>query len=363
MISSFLRLAGALGLLASSTELPPVRAADPVGVAAVSDANQLMKLANQHFLHGRFDEERSVRLRLVHLLEGYPGRSDQERRKQLGHLSSVERLLALPTGERESVRAARNAFVAAVRAAPADRRREAHADAIRNVIASQEQTLGPDDGALSELEFMLGVVLQDLGRFDEAERHLLRAAELRTAQRGEASAGPVITQLCLLRVRQGRSAEAIHHGEMAVRLVAAGWGQGSDEVVATEFNLAVAYNNAGRQSEAEPLFAAAERYWLQTVGPEDQLTLLCRYERARSLAVLRPAESIRLFEETIAAVERPGRGADLLAEAKPSLYREYADVLRAAGRTGEADVAAKKAADMKAADGINPSDPLPNESR
>ena len=121
----------------------------------------------------------------------------------------------------------------------------------------------------------LGRTYLELGEYGRAEPHLLRALVLRRQARGEEHPETVraMSQVAVLRWRQGRLDEAERLGRQAVEIGRRVGGQDHPDTLTYEMNLASLYRSQGRYPEAEPLHQHNLEAKLRILGAEHPDTL------------------------------------------------------------------------------------------
>lgn len=208
----------------------------------------------------------------------------------------------------------------------------------RRALELAERVHGPDHPATGLAVNNLGALLREQGRTEEAEPLMRRALHVR--ERTEGMASPLTAQsLCTLGMI------AADRGDMSIaeslvrssldrrRAVLA---KGHPEIAESCLALARVLLVFGkdRADEALKLSAEAVSGYRAALGPANALTLVATHVKADALvAVGRQAESERVHEEVIAAIETlPASRETTLADA----LREFSQHLLEAGKASRA---------------------------
>ena len=144
-------------------------------------------------------------------------------------------------------------------------RRQGDADVGRayydRAIRLLEQLDGPEHPDLSVPLTNRSILLQGLGRFDEAREDLRRVLELSRRGSGDDSleVADAYAQLALLELRRRDFAQALDHGERALRMARAKLPAGHADFAFYESTLAHVLSARGRWAEAQRLFESAAR--------------------------------------------------------------------------------------------------------
>jgi tetratricopeptide (TPR) repeat protein len=207
----------------------------------------------------------------------------------------------------------------------------------RRALAIAEASFGPDDRRLLQSRLELASLLLQTGAKDESAR--LATAAHGGLERALAEAqGQVATSLKFLGTLAmlGRDlATARTHFQRAVELSEQAAGPSDPETAKHLGNLATILTAQGHPAEAEELLLRAMAIWDATPAPHPVYTVqiftgLAKLKLQRGAT----AEGLELFARGLAIQERAWGATS--PRLRP-LLRDYAEALRAAGRTAEAD--------------------------
>ena len=124
--------------------------------------------------------------------------------------------------------------------------------AAREAMAINERSAPANSPYRLEPEIVLADVLLDLERYDEAERHTLKAIELARSLHGDSGdyMESALSTLATLRMEQGRLDEAERALRETIRLASLGFGKDSTNVTGARTALAVVQLKADRVDDA-----------------------------------------------------------------------------------------------------------------
>jgi serine/threonine protein kinase len=153
---------------------------------------------------------------------------------------------------------------------------------------------------------MVGEAYRTLGRYGDAEPHLKRAVELRTAKLGPDDPDTLTSKhlLALLYYQQGKYGPAERLYRKVLRARAAKLGPNDPQTLTTKDNLGALYLAREKYDQAEPLIREALRGRADTLGPNDRNTLTSKnnlaalYSAQRKYALAEP-----LLQEVLRARE------------------------------------------------------------
>ncbi len=181
----------------------------------------------------------------------------------------------------------------------------------------------------------IGEAYLALGRFDEAEGHLLRATEWVESERGPFSADHVamLSTLARLDAQRGRYERALERYEELLPHVRRTFGPDHETTTAHRLNLAIVLFEVGRVEEALAIAREAMEARRSLYGDVDPRVLAATLTLASQLGLAGHAEEA---EELFLEVERGLRRLPNAARVLPNFSNQYAGFLLSRERAGEA---------------------------
>ena len=174
--------------------------------------------------------------------------------------------------------------------------------AFETAAAATRQTSGPDTEDNLIVLHTLGTGLRDVGRLAEAADVLRDVLRRRAALLGADSTGTLMTanSLAVTYATAGRHDEAIELQRDTRDRLLARFGPAHQAVLNSEANLALAIGGAGRWAEALPMLEAAFRASTERRGAEDNATVRLAANLARAFGELgRHEEAVRVLEPSL----------------------------------------------------------------
>jgi eukaryotic-like serine/threonine-protein kinase len=134
----------------------------------------------------------------------------------------------------------------------------------------------------ASIRLTIGETYRALARFREAEEHLEKSVQLRTAQLGDDHTDTLTSKnsLALLFKSQGQYARVAPLFEDLVQARTAKLGAGHRDTLSSKHDLATVYHALGRFDKAEPLFLEVVQASTATLGADDRRTLACKHDLA-----------------------------------------------------------------------------------
>jgi len=209
-----------------------------------------------------------------------------------------------------------------------------------SALARLERSRGADSPGLAPVLLDLGDVALALRDPAAAERYLARAAALVTAEPNSASSLDLRIRMAGLARETGKADDGIHMLEDVARRAEATFGLAHPTTGHALEDLAAAYYDASRMTEARDTFARAVQAAQQLYGEHHPTTLGIEGRYGQSLMELGDAAAARpIFERVMLALEASAPAdSPLLAQA----YTNFADALLATGEPARAaEIAAK----------------------
>ncbi len=277
--------------------------------------SSLTKLARVLREQHKFDQAEPMLRKAVTLVEASPEPHDKELVVALNNLAMVQREL--------------NNFEEAL--------------TIYNRVSGLQEKLSPTDAERLTLETNLGVVLDTMGKYEEARPHLEKALELCRKVDGEASNNyaTCLANLKELYLHLDDYEKAEFYMKKVLDIHKAQKGANDAEVGRDLNELALIYRQSGKTSESEPTFkdaiAISEKGGDATAGDLSvDLNNLAKLYRQQG----RFADAEPLYKRSLSIKERV-YGADHPQVA--ATLRNYALLLKELGRNEEASAMNKRA--------------------
>ncbi|MFT5423598.1 MAG: serine/threonine protein kinase/tetratricopeptide (TPR) repeat protein [Phycisphaerales bacterium] len=204
-----------------------------------------------------------------------------------------------------------------------------------------------DELVAAELHAVIGIVYMDLGLYQDAERHLPRAVEIRIRVLGEEHLDTLdsISSLATLYNHQARytEAEPLYQKTLEIRIRVLG--EEHPSTLSSMNNLATLYHHQARYTEAEPLYLQTLKIRTRVLGAEHPSTL----DSMTNLAALynrqgRHSEAEPLFLQTLEIQSR------VLGEDHPNTLLtmgNLAILYKVQGRNAEAEPLILKTLEMR----------------
>ncbi len=144
---------------------------------------------------------------------------------------------------------------------------------LRTALRLREQALGPEHRLVAKTVNELGVLLQDEGRFEEAQAELERALNISSATLGpdHPQVATALNGLGAVLVRRGRPARAQPLLRRALEIQRRGLGPDHPAMAASLNNLAIALSDQGKLDEAEQSLQQALQIRQRAHGPQHPL--------------------------------------------------------------------------------------------
>ena len=140
----------------------------------------------------------------------------------------------------------------------------------KELLRLQEETLGPEHADVARTLNSLGVLYEDLGRKEEAEKHYLRSLAIMEKVLGPEHADVAMTlnNLGVLYSDLGRNEEAEKHYLRSLAIYEKVWGPEHVEVATTLNNLGILCHDLGQYEEAEKHYLRSLAIYEKVWGPE-----------------------------------------------------------------------------------------------
>jgi serine/threonine protein kinase/tetratricopeptide (TPR) repeat protein len=201
----------------------------------------------------------------------------------------------------------------------------------------------------AEILRTIGATYLDVGEYEKAIAHLVRARDRMACARGPDHPDTLVILRTLARAYQaaGRTAAAISLLQLVRDTSVAQLGPDHPDTTATLALLATAYLDAGRKADAVALREAVCRAWTVRLGPDDPSTMRAMHNLAGAYRVVgRQEESIALLEKVRdARLSRLGPTHPATLVTLHSLALSY----QSAGRTAKAIALLEPVRDAKVA--------------
>jgi tetratricopeptide (TPR) repeat protein/predicted Ser/Thr protein kinase len=179
-----------------------------------------------------------------------------------------------------------------------------------------EKALGANHPLMGQSWETSGGSLRDLGRYDEAERHLTRGLEVLEASGAPpARIASALQNLGTLDMDRGRFDAAIRSLSRATTVLSAEYGAEHSRVADAEELLASAMSKVGRSAEAEAMFAHTIAVHRKQLGADNPATASAVQELGEHyLRTGQPTRAMAQFAEALRALEASqGRKSALVA--------------------------------------------------
>lgn len=209
-------------------------------------------------------------------------------------------------------------------------------EVLQNAEAGLERAFPERPSVEASIRRTMGIVYRSLGRFDDAERHFLRARSLYSSALGETDRLTLMMDVTVANTwrSQGRLADAITLHEEALAAFRMHYGDNDPDTLVAMSGLGLAYQSDARFSEAIELHLGALQIKRATLGDEDPETVISTAHLATAYAAVGRRDEAIAMQQDVMRFHRKNQGAT--HPETLSAMNNLATTYQAAGRLREA---------------------------